>query len=89
MTAQGPGGEAAGNEVLVLRSVCITVFQGHLNRVLMKNVESINQKTIVTALVIAQAGGGIMEMFAARRSLSIWSLFRALASITLVQRRRC
>jgi len=46
------------------------------------------QKTIVTALVIAGAGGAVMGMFAARHSLSIRSLFRALASITLVQRHR-
>jgi hypothetical protein len=39
----------------------------------------LNRKTIVTALVIAQAGGVVMEMFAARHSLSIRSLFRALA----------
>jgi hypothetical protein len=49
----------------------------------------LNQKTIVTALVIAQAGGAIMEMLAARHSLSIRSLLHALApSITLVQHRR-
>jgi hypothetical protein len=35
----------------------------------------LNLKTIVTALVIAQAGGAVMEMFAARHSLSIRSLF--------------
>jgi hypothetical protein len=43
----------------------------------------LNQKTIVTALVIAKARGAAMEMFAARHSLSIRSLFHALASISL------
>jgi hypothetical protein len=58
-------------------------FQGHLNRVLMKNVESEDYRDRPCNCPGRDA---VMEMFAARHSLSIWSLFRALASILLVQR---
>jgi hypothetical protein len=72
---------------VLLQCLCIKynllqMFQGHLNQVLMKNVESEDYRDCPCN---CPGRGAIMETFAARHSLSIMSLFRALASITLVQ----